>query len=209
VKPASESRWTGWTARLQAIAQNGLTFARDPYDVERYSALRDIAAEMIAAGSDIELRNVQNLLTSDLGYCTPKVDVRGIVFRGDKLLLVQEKSDGGWTAPGGWADVGVSPAENVVREIHEEAGFRARVVKLLAVFDRNKHPHPELPFHVYKLFFLCEIIDGTATPSAETLAVGFFGEHEIPPLSTGRITLWQIQHFFEHHRHPKLPTDFD
>ena len=203
-------RWIDWSARLQAIAQNGLTFARDPYDIERYTAIRQIAAEMIAAGSAVDISVIHGLLEKDTGYATPKVDVRGVVFRGDKLLLVRESSDGHWTVPGGWADVGESPAENVVREIYEESGFQTRPVKVLAMFDRSKHPHvPPFPFHVYKLFLRCEIIGGTETPSSETTAVGFFGEAEIPELSITRVTPWQIKRFFEHFKQPDMPTDFD
>ncbi len=207
---SSDTRWADWCKRLQAIAQNGLTFAHDHYDTERYQEVRQIAAEMIAAGSGLETAAVLGVLEKETDYATPKTDVRGIVFRDDKILLVRERSDGGWTPPGGWADVGASPAENVVREIYEEAGFTTRAEKLLAVFDRSKHPHtPPFPFHVYKLFILCTITGGKETTSSETDSVGFFGETEIPNLSIGRITPAQIHRMFEHHRHPDLPTDFD
>ena len=206
----ANARWLDWAKRLQAIAQNGLTFARDPYDIERYTAIREIAAEMIATGSEQDLSLIRNLVTRDLGYTTPKVDVRGVVFRDDQLLLVRERSDGLWTLPGGWADVCESPVGNVVREIFEESGFETRAMKLLAVFDRSKHPHePQFPFHVYKMFIRCSIIGGEAKLSSETNAVDFFRESELPALSTTRVTLWQIQRMFEHHRNPELPTDFD
>jgi len=199
-----------WCSRLQALAQTGLTFARDPYDIERYQALQKIAAEMLATGTDADISKIQNFLATDSGYATPKVDVRGAVFQGDKILLVRERSDGKWTLPGGWADVNESPAENVVREIREESGFETRVVKLLAVFDRSKHPHePAFPFHVYKLFLHCEIIGGTATQSSETDGVEFFAENNLPELSITRITKAQIHRLFEHRRNPNLPTDFD
>ena len=206
----SDTRWLEWSKRLQAIAQNGLTFAHDSYDIERYRAIRQIAVEMLAQGSGLEHTAIVGLLENETGYATPKVDVRGVVFRESKLLLVREKSDGKWTLPGGWADVGESPAENVVREIREESGFVTRASKILAVFDRSKHPHePLLPFHVYKLFVLCSIIGGKETPSSETDAVGFFGETEIPELSITRVTPAQIRRMFEHHRVPERPTDFD
>ena len=210
MNPPTPSRWLDWNIKLQAIAQTGLTFARDPYDIERYQAIREIAAEMLAAGSGLEISRVRDVLSRDSGYATPKVDVRGVIFRGDELLLVREASDGAWTLPGGWADVGESPVENVVREVFEESGFQTRARKLLAVFDRAKHPHePPFAFHVYKLFVQCEIVGGTATPSSETLEVAFFPEDRLPPLSITRVTPGQIQRLFEHHRHPDLPTDFD
>jgi ADP-ribose pyrophosphatase YjhB (NUDIX family) len=202
--------WLEWSKRLQAIAQNGLTFACDSYDIERYRAIREIAAEMLAQGSDLEPTVILGLLEKETGYATPKVDVRGVVFRESKLLLVREKSDGRWTLPGGWADVCESPAENVVREIHEESGFVTRASKILAVFDRSKHPHePPFAFHVYKIFVLCSIIGGKETPSSETDSVGFFGQTEIPELSITRVTPAQIRRMFEHHRIPEMPTDFD
>lgn len=203
-------RWLDWCSRLQAVAQTGLTFAKDAYDIERYHAIRQIAAEMIAAGSSTSVPTILDLLASDSGYATPKVDVRGVVFRDNQILLVRERSDARWSLPGGWADVNESPAENVVREIREESGFETRATKLLAVLDRSKHPHePAFPHHVYKLFLHCEIIGGTATPSPETDGVAFFAESELPELSITRITKSQIHRLFEHHHHPDLPTDFD
>lgn len=202
--------WINWTTRLQAIAQNGLTFSRDDYDIKRYTEIREIVAEMLAGAGNCDLPVIRSLLAADSGYTTPKVDVRGVVFRGDSLLLVKERSDGLWTLPGGWADVCASPAENVVREMFEESGFRTRTQKLLAVFDRGKHPHePQFPFHVYKMFIQCEIVCGEATISNETDEIGFFAEAALPPLSVTRVTPWQIQRMFEHHRNPNLPTDFD
>lgn len=204
------SRWLNWSTKLQAIAQNGLTFARDPYDTERYTAIREIAAEMLAAGSDVSIAVIRDLFNNESGYATPKVDVRGAVFHEDKILLVREKSDRRWTLPGGWADVCASPAENVVREILEESGFETCAVKILAIFDRSKHPHqPPFPVHVYKIFFRCDIVGGSARPSHETTEVAFFGETELPELSVARVTAGQIHRLFEHYRDPNLPTDFD
>jgi ADP-ribose pyrophosphatase YjhB (NUDIX family) len=203
-------RWLNWCQQLQAIAQNGLTFATDHYDIERYQQIRQIAAEMLADASGLTPTKVLGLLEKDAGYATPKVDVRGVVFRDGKLLLVREKSDGGWTLPGGWADIGQSPAESVEREIWEESGYTARAEKILAVFDRAKHPHePVFAFHVYKIFIHCALTGGEAKLTAETDAVDFFGENEIPLLSNTRVTEAQIRRMFAHHHKPNLPTDFD
>ena len=133
-----------------------------------------------------------------------------MIFHNDALLLVRERSDSRWTLPGGWADVGEAPSECVVREVFEESGFQVRVKKLLAVYDRSKHPHePPFPFHVYKLFFECEISGGEATRSNETDEVGFFTRDVIPPLSLTRVTPEQIDRVFAHHQHPEWSTDFD
>jgi ADP-ribose pyrophosphatase YjhB (NUDIX family) len=205
-----EPIWIDWAKRLQALAQTGLTYAANPYDVERYEAVRHIAAEMAANRSDSALPKVLDLFSGDAGYATPKVDVRGVIFHNNALLLVRERSDERWTLPGGWADVGESPSECVVREVFEESGFQVRVKKLLAVYDRSQHPHePPFPFHVYKLFFACEIFGGEATRSSETDEVGFFTRDVIPPLSLTRVTPEQIERVFDHQRHPDWPTDFD
>ena len=202
-------QWLEWTQRLQAIAQTGLTYAADQYDIERYEQIREIAAEIAAAHSDAGYEQISRLFAAQAGYATPKVDVRGAVFRDDMILLVKERSDGGWTLPGGWADVGDSPADAVMREIAEESGYVTRAVKLLALYDRNKHGHPPYPFHAYKIFFLCELIGGSATTSGETDDVGFFPEDALPELSLTRVMPAQIARLFAHSRHLDWPTDFD
>jgi ADP-ribose pyrophosphatase YjhB (NUDIX family) len=205
-----EPLWLKWARQLAALSQNGLTYAENPYDIERYEKVREIAAEMMSARSDLSSEDLLEIFTREQGYATPKVDVRGVVFRDDKILLVKERIDGLWTLPGGWADPGQSPSESVVREIHEESGYETRPLRLLAVYDRSKHPHkPEAPFHIYKLFFHCEITGGSAKTSYETTAVDFFADNEIPDLSISRILPYQIVRMFEYHRNPSLPVDFD
>ncbi len=201
--------WLEWARRLSALAQTGLTYAENVYDIERYTAIRTIAAEMIAQQAGLEISRVLSLLVADAGYATPKVDVRGVVFQEAKILLVQERSDGLWTLPGGWADVGDSPADAVVREIREESGFETRATKLLALLDRNRHGHPPHVNHIYKIFIRCEIIGGSPTTSHEIQDVGFFAEDEIPELSLTRSVPTQIARMFEHYRQPDLPADFD
>jgi len=203
-------KWLDWCSRLQALAQTGLNYAQDKFDIERYQAIREIAAEMISAGTASEIGKVRALLAGDAGHTTPKVDVRGVICCENKVLLVRERSDGKWTLPGGWADVSESPAENVTREIREESGYETRATKLLAILDRSKHPHaPQFPFHVYKLFFRCEILSGAPVLNVETDAVEFFGESELPELSITRVTEAQVHRMFEHLRNPDLAPDFD
>ena len=205
-----EPKWIDWAKRLQAVAQNGLTFCSNEFDLERYQEVRRIAAEILSDNSEAELDKVLDLLSGEEGYMTPKVDVRGVVFRDDTLLFVKEWSDQRWTLPGGWADVASSPAENVVREVFEESGFETRALKLLAVYDRSKHPHqPAFMHHVYKMFFHCEIIGGSARLSHESLDVRFFRRDETPELSLTRIVPAQIARFWEHRAHPDWPADFD
>ena len=131
------------------------------------------------------------------------------MVRENQILLVREREDGGWTLPGGWADVGESPSAMVVREVKEESGYDVAPRKLAALFDRNKHPHPPESTHAYKIFFLCDLLGGEATPSFETPEVRFFPRHELPHLSAARITEYQIEHMFDHAAHPEWPTTFD
>jgi ADP-ribose pyrophosphatase YjhB (NUDIX family) len=205
-----EPIWIDWVKRLQAIAQNGLTYAQSPYDMERYEQVRHIASEMAADRSGVELPRVLDLFSRDIGYATPKVDVRAVIFHNGSILLVRERDDGRWTLPGGWADVGEAPSECARREAKEESGYDVQVKRLFAVYDRSLHPHePPFPYHVYKLFFLCEIVGGRAAASNETDEIGFFTRDVIPPLSVTRVTPQQIDRMFEHCLHPEWQTDFD
>lgn len=206
-----EPDWLTWAKTLQAIAQTGLHFTENEFDAQRYRQIRDVAAEMMSRHSDTPKDKILDLFFRQSGYATPKVDTRGVVFRDSRILMVREMLDNGrWTLPGGWVDVNETPSQAVTREIFEESGFEVKVVKLLAVYDRTHQGHsPPLPFHVYKLFFRCEIVGGEATPSYETPAVDFFAEDQIPEVSRSRVLPHQIRRFFEHYRNPDLPTDFD
>ena len=198
-----------WARKVQAIAQNGLAFTRDPFDRERFTQLTDLVASLLAAELDIPLGKAKGLWDGDEGYVTPKVDVRGGIFEGDQVLLVRERSDGKWTLPGGWVDINDSPSQAVVREVFEESGYCARAVKLAALFDKRLHPHPPGLHHIFKLFFLCERTGGAPAVSSETDAVQFFPVQALPELSTGRVLAPQIERLYQHRLHPELPTDFD
>jgi ADP-ribose pyrophosphatase YjhB (NUDIX family) len=206
-----EAKCLVWAREIQATAQSGLAFTKDPYDRQRYEQLRRLAARMMAeiSGADAEL--VEHLFAEQSGYATPKIDVRGAIFKEDQILLVQERADAGrWTLPGGWADVNSSPSECVVAEVKEEAGLTVRPVKLAAVYDRGRHPHlPAHPFHIYKMFFICEVVGGEPSPGMETQAVAFFRPDDLPELSISRVLDYQIARMFAHAATPGLATDFD
>jgi ADP-ribose pyrophosphatase YjhB (NUDIX family) len=201
--------WTTTAQRIQAIAQTGLAYATSPYDVERYTELAAIAASMIAGAEPERVELAAGLFAAERGYATPKIDVRAAVFDKGRLLLVREAEDNCWTLPGGWAEVGQSAAESVVREVREESGYNVKAVKLLACWDRNKHPHPAIPFHAYKLVFQCELMGGAPAASLETTAVNFFAEDDIPPLSLTRTLPEQIRFVFACMRSPDEPAAFD
>ena len=191
-------QWVEWSKRIQAIAQIGLTYTENPFDLERYRQLRELSAEIIENYSGHSFEHILNFMDNESGYATPKVDVRGVVFRGNAVLLVLEKSDGHWTLPGGWADVSASPQKNVEREVYEESGYRVNALRLMAVYDRSLHGHqPPHPFHVYKLFFLCDITGGSPRDSIETADATFFERDAIPELSSARVTPTQIERLFE------------
>jgi ADP-ribose pyrophosphatase YjhB (NUDIX family) len=150
-----------------------------------------------------------DLFKNDVGYATPKIDIRAAVFDRDRVLLVRERQDGCWALPGGWADIGDTPSFAAVREVKEESGYEIVVKKLAAVYDADKHGHPPMPYHVYKFFFVCQLCGGQAKNSIETSGAQFFGEDELPPLSLERVTPAQIKHMFGHYRNPEWPTSFD
>jgi ADP-ribose pyrophosphatase YjhB (NUDIX family) len=202
-------KWLQWAQRLQSISQAGLTYARDPFDRERFEQIQTIAAELVAAGLRQPIENVQAWLRAEAGYATPKVDVRTAVFQQDRILLVRETSDGCWSVPGGWADVGESAAEVAAREVREESGYQVRITRLLAVYDKAKHDHPTSLWYVYKLFFLGELTGGAPLVSHETDAVAWFARSELPELSTERVSADQIARLFELRDNPHWPADFD
>lgn len=196
---------------LQALSRTGLHFCKDQYDRDRYEAIERIAAELLAAGAGVSADELIAEWSRDGGYVTPKVEVRGAVFRpaDGKVLLVRETADGLWTLPGGWADVNDSPSGAVRKEIEQEAGFRVRVTKLAALYDRNQHAHTLSMHHSWKAFFLCEIEGGEARGSYETDGVDFFDPEDLPPMSVGRCTPRQVLRMRQHFLRPEIPTDFD
>jgi ADP-ribose pyrophosphatase YjhB (NUDIX family) len=195
--------------RLLALSQTGLHFCSEEYDRERYREVADIASQLLALHGNQDAAKLRESWFVEDGYATPKIDVRGVVFRDDRVLLVRERVDGKWTVPGGWADVNDTPRHAVEKEVEQESGYTARVLKLAAVHDRARRNFPPYLFHIWKLFFLCEITGGEPRTSYETTGVDFFALDALPELSTGRVTAEQIRRMYEHHRHPDLPTDVD
>lgn len=159
--------------------------------------------------TNLEMDKISDLFTNDVAYETPKLDVRGVVFKNNQVLLVKENEDDKWALPGGFCDIGLSPSENVVKEIKEESGYDVMPIRLLALLDKNKHPHPPDEYHYYKIFILCEITGGEATLGIETSNIQFFSENNLPQLSTNRNTKSQVKTLFEFLRNPEKPTLFD
>jgi ADP-ribose pyrophosphatase YjhB (NUDIX family) len=204
-----EPKWLEWAKQLQSIAQAGLTYSKDVYDLERFELIRNISVEILSQQTNIDKTIIKNLFTNETGYATPKVDIRSVVFRDNKILMVRENTDGDWSLPGGWGDIGLTPSEVAVKEVKEESGFDVKAIKLLGVLDKKCHPHPPSPYHVYKMFIQCEIIGGQAKEGIETSAVEFFAENELPSLSIARNTESQIKMAFKYLHNPQEPVYFD
>ncbi len=197
--------------RLQAIAQAGLAYTTNAYDMARYEEIRSISVKLLQELTDEPHEKIIRSFASETGYQTPKVDVRAVLFRGEQeILLVKEKDDEGrWTLPGGWADIGYSPFEVAMKEAEEETGLRVRAVRLLALYDKRKHPHPPQPWYVYKAFVQCEIEGGElAQETAETMGAEWFRVEQLPSLalSTDRVTESQLRTLFRFASNPSLPA---
>jgi ADP-ribose pyrophosphatase YjhB (NUDIX family) len=197
-----------WAQEIFSLSQSGLTYSGNEYDIERYKRLQEITAEMIASQSQMEKESVLESFSMQAGYITPKVDVRGAVVKDGRILLIQERADERWAMPGGWADLGNSPASVAEREVWEESGYRVKAEKVVAVIDANRIEPFEF-YHAYKLIFLCTLLDGEPRTSHETLAVDFFDPEHLPPLSLYRTNEDMIREVFAHLQHPDRPTAFD
>ena len=193
--------------RLQAVAHNGLHYATNPFDTERFEEVRAVAVAMAALGPD-EPEQLARGFAQEPGHATPKLDVRGVIADGERVLLVRGTDDAAWTLPGGWAEVGETPSQAVEKEVRQEAGFEVRAAKLLAVLNRDARRRPRFPYHGWKIYFLCEVVAEGEPDGIETDAVGFYGEDELPQLSF-RLPPAHLERVFAHVRDPSLPTEFE
>ena len=189
--------WIDWVVELQSIAQAGLHYSKDIYDIERFERIREITAEIISNQSDLPIEIVKHLFCNEYGYQTPKLDTRAAIFQNGKILLVKEKSTGTWCLPGGWVDVNESVKSNTVKEVKEEAGLDVLPTRIIAVQDRNKHNSPQYAYGICKIFVLCDIISGSFAPNNETSESGFFCIDELPLLGEEKNTSTQIRMCFD------------
>lgn len=208
-------KWLAYAREIYTLSQSGLTYNAKPFhededafDIERYRRLQEISAEIIAQHSLLATEEVMSTFALQRGYPTPKVDVRGAIIQNGEILLVKELADGRWSMPGGWADIGESAAEMVIREVKEESGFDVKIDKLVGVFNNNRSEPRDL-FHAYKLVFLCSIIGGEARGSYETLQVGFFPLRELPILSTSRTNQRILDEVMAHYNNPSRTAFYE
>ncbi|HFU3820889.1 TPA: NUDIX hydrolase N-terminal domain-containing protein [Streptococcus suis] len=204
----TQDKWLDWAVRLQAIAQTGLAYGKDVYDIERFEELRKIAAEMLVEPSGQPLEVVKELFCNESGYQTPKLDTRAAIFQDNKILLVQE-NDGLWSLPGGWCDVNQSVKDNVIKEVKEEAGLEVEAERVVAILDKHKNNPAKSANRVTKVFILCKVIGGEFQPNLETIGSAYFELNDLPQLSLGKNTPEQIALCFEACHAKHWETRFD
>jgi ADP-ribose pyrophosphatase YjhB (NUDIX family) len=180
-------KWLDWAREIQAISQTGLFYAENDYQVQRYSRLLEISAQIISSHADLDYPDLVRIFNNQIGYATPRIDVRGAAFQAGNLLMVKESIDGGWTMPGGWVDVGDTPSGAVEREMYEESGFVVKARKIIGIYDANRSGPLEV-FHAFKIVFLCDIVSGKARTSEETSEVRFFSRKALPGSLSGERT---------------------
>ena len=202
-------KWLKWAIEIQSLAQAGLTYTDNVYDIERYERLREIAAEIIEEKSIISLEKVKDLFCNENGYQAPKIDTRAAIFKDDKILLTHE-NNGTWSLPGGWCDVLESVASNTIKEVKEETGLDVETIKIIAVQDRNKHNKPIYAYGVCKIFVLCNVIGGEFIENIETTEIKYFSLDEIPNnLAEEKTNNEQIEMCFKAYKDEKWQTQFD
>lgn len=205
-----EDQWLSWAKRISALADTGLHYCRDTFDRERYEEISALSREMMAALGDATPERIATALGPREGHVTPKIDVRAAIIEQGRILLVQERSDGRWTLPGGYAEVGVSAADNTCKEVWEEAGIRVRIARLYAIRHKARHAYPADVLDFYKLFFLCERLDDAPlAPGHEVLDAAYFAPDALPPLSTPRAIARDIEDAFAFHAQPQRPALID
>lgn len=203
-----QPKWIEWAREIFSLSQAGLAYSKNEFDLARYKRLKEITAEMLESQSELSKEAVLESFSMQAGYATPKIDVRGAVVRDGKILLIQERTDGKWAMPGGWADLGDAPASVAEREVWEESGYRVKAEKVVAVLDANRIQPMEF-YHAFKIIFLCTLVGGEPRTSNETSAVDFFDLNELPPLSKYRTDETMLQEVFAHVMESSRPTAFD
>jgi len=201
-------KWIAWAREIFSLSQAGLTYSQNEFDIERYKRLQEITAEMLESQSELSRASVLESFSMQAGYATPKIDVRGAVVHEGKILLIQERMDGRWAMPGGWADLGNAPASVAEREVREESGYHVKAEKVVAVIDANRIEPLEF-YHAFKIIFLCTLIGGEPQVSHETMAVDFFDLNDLPPLSLYRTDESMLREVFAHIQDPNRRTAFD
>lgn len=192
---------------LQSIAQNGLTYTKDPFDKQRFERVREISAQMISMKTELPLEKVKDLFCNETGYQTPKIETRAAIFKENKILLVKEQDK--WSLPGGWVDYNESIASNTIKEVKEEAGLDIIPLRIIAIQDRNKHNFPKFAYGIFKVFVLCYVISGSFKENDETTESGFFSLDNLPIIDENKNVYDQIKMCFDAYKNEKWEVVFD
>ena len=202
-------KWLKWAIEIQSLAQSGLAYTNNVYDIERYERLREISAEMLAEKTNLSIEKVKGLFCNETGYQTPKIDTRAAIFKDNKILLTHE-NNGTWSLPGGWCDVLESVKSNTIKEVKEETGLDVEAIKVIAMQDRNKHNKPIYAYGVCKIFVLCNVIGGEFIPNIETTEIKSFSLEELPNnLAEEKTNREQIEMCFKAYTDKNWQTQFD
>ena len=202
-------KWLKWAIEIQSLAQSGLAYTNNVYDIERYERLREISAEMLAEKTDLSIEKVKDLFCNETGYQTPKIDTRAAVFKDNKILLTHE-NNGTWSLPGGWCDVLESVKSNTIKEVKEETGLDVNTIKVIAIQDRNKHNKPIYAYGICKVFILCDIVGGEFKENIETTEIKYFSLNELPSnLAIEKTNKEQIEMCFKAYKDKNWQTQFD
>ena len=201
--------WLDWATELQSLAQAGLAYSKDPFDIERFTRIRAIAADILHHHTDLPAEKIRDLFCNESGYQTPKVDARAAIIDDDARILLVQENNGLWALPGGWADINHSISENVAKEAQEEAGLDVIPERLIAVQDHARHNHPANAYTIYKIHILCRAVGGTFRANSETIASAWFTEHDLPPLAENKTTAAQIALCYAAWRDPHWQPPFD
>lgn len=201
--------WLDWAIELQYLAQVGLTYSKDSFDLERFQRIREISCEIVAAKTELDFEKVNDLFCSETGFQTPKLDTRAAIIKDNKILLVRESSTNTWSLPGGWVDVNQSIYSNTIKEVKEEAGLDVIPSKIIAVQDRNKHNIPRYAYGICKVFVLCKLVGGEFKPNIETSESKFFAIDELPNLALEKNNESQIKMCFLAAKDNNWETVFD
>ncbi|MCT4688379.1 NUDIX hydrolase [Vallitalea sp.] len=204
-----EKQWLQWAKELQAISQSGLAYSKNEFDIERFQRIREISVEIMSQYTQISNTKIRSLFANETGYQTPKIDVRAVIFKNNKILMVKEKKDNKWSLPGGYADIDLSVSENAKKESMEEAGAVVSTKRIIAVLDRNKYVNDDFPYSIYKIFVECDYIEGEYINNIETCEAEFFDSNNLPQLSLGRNTKEQIEMCFDARGKELLEPIFD
>lgn len=201
-------KWLEWAKELQFIAQAGLTYSKDPFDIERFARIREISAEILSSQSDIPYTKVKELFCNETGFQTPKIDTRAAIFNEDKILLVKE-NNGTWSLPGGWCDVMETIKSNTIKEVREEAGLDVEPIGIIAVQDRNMHNEPPYAYNVCKVFVHCKVTGGQFCPNTETTESNYFSIDDLPQLAEEKNNREQIELCFKYNNATFWHVPFD